>query len=170
MNEINTARRLREAATEKAEAERIMKVLDCLESPLALHCSGPALLTPQFALTSVHRQATICRIGNRWSVPAASRHLRTCACDMHVCAYELAYARASPDDLAPQTRDCWEFLSRSTSSSTRPLLVHGRFLQVKAAEADALAMEWEGRGIAAERRAIVDGTARSVLTAWKSAP
>ena len=28
MNEINTARRLREAATEKAEAERIMKVLD----------------------------------------------------------------------------------------------------------------------------------------------
>ena len=77
---------------------------------------------------------------------------------------------ASSDDLAPQTRDCWEFLSRSTSSSARPLLVHGRYLQVKAAEADALAMEWEGRGIAAERRAIVDGTARSVLTAWKSAP
>ncbi len=29
--------------------------------------------------------------------------------------------------------------------------MHGRYLQVKAAEADALAMEWEGRGIAAER-------------------
>ena len=90
MNEINTARRLREAATEKAEAERIMKVLDCLESPLALYCSRPALLMPQFALVYIHgatpakRQATICRIGNRWSVPAASRHLRTCACvDMH---------------------------------------------------------------------------------------